>query len=297
MATLTLEVSGTFPPTTCADIANVISLLESAVGRSRFELLDYRTISPPGQALAPANRIAARESKKATQTIAIYGRYGSRSSASAALQSSLANKLRARLDSDGLTVFPMTWKAKNTPSGRPYCEHVLQRRLMSAQGSTSPPKLWATPTVEDRRRGVAPSRPHDKGIPLTQEVGNLKLWPTPRASANENRTQGLPPSHGNGHGIALAGLVTATAQLWPTVTARDWRSAKCNPETRQANPERGAPPLNETAFLATGGRARTESSGYLHPAFPCWLMGYPQTWLEHSPDSATLSSRKSRRNS
>jgi hypothetical protein len=30
---------------------------------------------------------------------------------------------------------------------------------------------WATPTATDHARGVSPPRPHDTGVPLTQQVG------------------------------------------------------------------------------------------------------------------------------
>lgn len=45
--------------------------------------------------------------------------------------------------------------------------------------------------------------------------GAVQMWPTQRASMNENRTTQDAPSHGNGHGRTLAGTASRHA---PTTT-------------------------------------------------------------------------------
>jgi hypothetical protein len=35
---------------------------------------------------------------------------------------------------------------------------------------------WCSPTAQDHSRGVKPPRPHDTGVPLTQQVANLERW-------------------------------------------------------------------------------------------------------------------------
>ena len=56
----------------------------------------------------------------------------------------------------------------------------VKKRLDTGRKSLSPGCLaeqvnlycgWATPTVTDASRGVQPPRPHDTGIPLTQQIG------------------------------------------------------------------------------------------------------------------------------
>ncbi len=44
---------------------------------------------------------------------------------------------------------------------------------------------------------------------------SVRQWATPRSSPNENRTTKIAPSHGNGHGLVLAGQ----AASWPTPDA------------------------------------------------------------------------------
>ena len=74
-----------------------------------------------------------------------------------------------------------------TPSARDYksnqaSESFHQKRLEMTRGKT-PPEVagWASPTSTDANRGVKPPRPHDTGIPLTQQVGLIAGWATPVA--------------------------------------------------------------------------------------------------------------------
>lgn len=84
---------------------------------------------------------------------------------------------------------------------------------------------------------------------------HLGLWPTPRASANENRQKKLTPSQQAGkHGLSLA----AMANLWPTPTA---------------NRRSGLQSHGKNAIL-----------GVLNPRWVEWLMGFPIKWL--SPNYA-----------
>lgn len=50
---------------------------------------------------------------------------------------------------------------------------------------------------------VRPDRPRHS----LEHMARHMLWPTPRASPNELRTLSSAPSHGNGHGLVLAGVV------------------------------------------------------------------------------------------
>ena len=81
----------------------------------------------------------------------------------------------------------------------------------------------------------------------TSLTDQAKMWPTPRASMNENRTTQDAPSHGITHGRTLAGTASHHD---PTTT--------------------------------TGG-----SNGMvLNPAFVAALMGLPDGWLMAEPDTS-----------
>jgi len=71
-----------------------------------------------GRAVVPASPLVVRESLGGGAIRATFGRRGIASSASAALQSFLVNKLKARLPTGGSTLFATIWKETATPAGR-----------------------------------------------------------------------------------------------------------------------------------------------------------------------------------
>ena len=80
------------------------------------------------------------------------GTFGPRSiasSTSAALQLSLANRLRARTALSGSTLYRLTWKDRVTPAQQPICalRASARRTSDSAYGG------WPTPEAEEARRG------------------------------------------------------------------------------------------------------------------------------------------------
>lgn len=110
-------------------------------------------------------------------------------------------------------------------------------------------KLLPTPTASDYK-GPGPldrRAPGDDNLPTRI----ARLWPTPRASANEWRSTRAAPSHGVGHGRVLAGEV-------------------CDAERAEG---RGVPPGSDGA-------------GALNPDWVEWLMGFPVGWTD--PDATDL---------
>src|SRR5579875_1332163 len=88
-------------------------------------------------------------------------------------------------------------------------------------------------------------------------VSYLETWPRAGMMRNGNayRRQPLvPPTREN------------ECSLWPTPTARDWRSGKSSARTRARNSR----PFNEIA--APGGP--------LNPLWVEWLMGFPPGWTD-----------------
>jgi len=116
--------------------------------------------------------------------------------------------------------------------------------------------LWPTPTSLAPAKNGNNEAGNSAGL-VAIRAHALALYPTPRASANENRTTKIPPSQLDGrHGLYLSSVAI------------------------------GMEP--------DGSSATTEKPGALNPAFVCWLMGFLPEWDACAP-TAMQSSRKSRR--
>ena len=161
--------------------------------------------------LAPVSQL--QEKAKGLMTLVTYGLIGNDSSASAALQLSLANKLMTLLDTGGSTLFRQTWRRRITPLGRSYLEHTASALRTSGNDCT----LWPTPMA---------------GSPGTEnynEAGNtdssrrtveLASWPTPDSmsgggeSAERKKELGRMESDG-GDLEAVAHWATPDAETGP----------------------------------------------------------------------------------
>lgn len=111
-ATFEMCVQATLP-----DTPNAISSLASESGPTPSVKPDGPTIGQSGPEAALASLSARQAKEKGLLTSGTYGPVGSISSASAALARSLANRLRAKTDSLGSTLFRLTWKERATPIG------------------------------------------------------------------------------------------------------------------------------------------------------------------------------------
>lgn len=149
--------------------------------------------------------VSARQAKASgLETLVTSGLIGRDSSASAALQSSLASRLVRRLDTAGSTLFKLTWRERTTPLGRRYLERQASALRTSGSGCTS----WVSPAGQDGARGSLPARPHDTGIPLSQQAP-LAAWPTAAAADGERGSSTM--MRGN---LTLKGAATLSA--WPS---------------------------------------------------------------------------------
>jgi hypothetical protein len=110
---------------------------------------------------------------------------------------------------------------------------------------------WVTPTAQDHSRGDKPSRPHDTGQPLSQQVAMVG-WATPivRDARTPKGAARMPGSLGSEPLTVQIGTITDSS---PDATAR-------------AESTTAACPLN--------------------PAMSRWLQGYPATWDAASPNFA-----------
>ena len=173
-------------------------------------------------------------------TLGICGLHGSGSSASADLSQRLVNRLRARLPTAGSMEYRQTWKPKATPSGRSYWAHTASARRTSDNGCGGSPSGWVSPTAQDGARGSLPPRPHDTGIPLSQQVA-LTGWPTPNVpnggrSITHAEMKGSTAYH---HGKKVQVGLEAVAKLagWETPgTRHNHRSERFREGRTQLNP-------------------------------------------------------------
>lgn len=151
----------------------------SADGASLFDSPEFPTPSQSGPALAHASPSHQRASGKDRKTTATCGPTCSGSSASAALQECLENRLRQRLDTVGSMEYSQTWKVKATPAGRLYLAHTASARLTSGSGFIG----WPTPTKGDRIGRM------NSGSQLSLDKAYAGLW---KGTTYWHKNQALP---------------------------------------------------------------------------------------------------------
>ena len=293
MGTSIREIFKPLPPATWPDSSSVTSSPASEDGRSRSSSPAGRQLDLFGQAPALANPSAPPASAKVGTTVAISGRIGRGSSASAALSRSLASRLRARLPMGGSTLFSMTWREWITPAGRHVSRLAASARSISGNGSTS----WPTPdagahnltdsTWEVRRAQSKAKHQNGNGFGLT--LGQAATWATPTSRDHKDGSE-------TPHVPINALLGRQVWSTWATPTRANARHAgsRNTPTSRahagqsvtdQARGDRGTG--------RSGSTAETASVGQLNPAFSRWLMGYPPEW-DACAVTAMPSCRKSR---
>lgn len=254
-------------PTTSKDTPNATSSPESADGRAPFDSRCGQTIDLFGQVAPPVNHSARPANLPGNRMSATFGRIGIGSSLSTDLQRFLESKLRQQLPRDGGMMWQQTWRRRNTPARRQYCQLVPSARHIAVTESG----LWPTPNCQNTR---SPSKtdamlsiqgkPRPNGAKVQARLqDSAAFWPTPRVTTNGghgNPERSLDPTNCR---------LEDTAYLWATPTANDHRRG-----TKPPRPHDTGIPLPQMASSA----ATTGKTDSLNPAFPCWLMGYPKAW-------------------
>lgn len=180
---------------------SVIFSLVSAAGLSRSDLREFRKTRLAGREARLANRLARRESNSDSSTRDTSHLCSSTSSASAALQSSLGNRLRQQLQNRGCAIYRFTWKEKTTPSGLPYSQLVASALRTKENDSSLVRTNWPTPTANDYKgsgetviRKDGKDRTFDRLDYSTEHGLKLTNWPTPRSSDGEKNVRTLEGS-------------------------------------------------------------------------------------------------------
>jgi hypothetical protein len=183
-------------------------------------------------------------------TSGTYGRTSITSSESAALQRSLANRLRRKTDWLGSTLYKLTWKERVTPSGRLIPALRASVRPTSAKGSTGSEKGWKTPRANDFK-------------------GSVNIDTTTRAQGDW-----YLPEEAN-----LAGWVTTTTRDWKDsgadIKPRADGSERFDQLPRQANLAGWPTPTITNHGQGETAEARKAKGFGLNPADAAILAGWP----------------------
>lgn len=290
------------------DLHNVISLPESEGGPLHSSWQAYQQALDSGQDHPLASRLALPVSlSDLTMNDTLHPSF-SGSSESANLNISLANRLQRQLGNTGSILYSLTWKTKDTPARRQYCQRAASvPRTKEIDSSLE--RSWPSPCAQngtvngykDWEKVIA--RKEAGRQQNLQDVVVLAAWPTP--TANDFKGSGKTVIRKDGKDRTFDRLDYATEQglaAWPTPRARDNHTegqGKHSPSLPRMV-EKVAPPgpirITASGQMLTGSDAAMESSGQLNPAHSRWLMGFPPEW-DDCAVTAMPSSRKQQQNS
>lgn len=243
------------------DSDNAISSAASPGGCSPADSPGCPTTPGGGAGRAPVSPTPAPARAGATTTTAISGPHSSPSSASAALRSCLASRLRARFGSGGSMEYRQTWKEKATPAGMPFSAHTASGRPTSDSDSTGglfDLKGWPTAQARDGDGRGAQAERADGARMNLDDYAQLAPWPTPSATDFKGSSR-----EGQRRGQLTEAVRTLAG--WPTPTESMVTEADLA-QAMTAGSSVKRVPYAESALMAgwatpTTNRGRNETSG------------------------------------
>lgn len=200
---------------------------ESGFGPSPCATPGSATILESGQEVARASLSHRQVKQMGLMTSGTCGQLSNISSASADLQLSLENKLRARTQILGSTLYKMTWKPWVTPSGRSRSRLRASVRRTSETDCTG----WPTPTtpsggqVPPQGTSLTGRTPDGKKVQVTlKDVAGAVVsgWPTPSSAlvlAKPNVV--IPKKTAKDPQVGLADVANIVVAGYPTPTRND----------------------------------------------------------------------------
>jgi hypothetical protein len=234
------------------------------------------------------------------------------------LLQSWENRLRERLAMIGSTESALIWRSKDTGHGWSISRLAPWTPPTSGSGSTGSrwPTAQARDGMPPHSpEYIAAKKAEGHGMANLNDYMALTQWTTVSASDSANRrnryAQGGSPLTMQMHQASprvtpssrdwkdTAGMATERpdgrsridqlprqmaavgAATWPTVQAADGSKGNLPPrphDTGVSLPQRIAQTL-PSGQTTTGSDATTEKRGAPNPAFPYWLMGFPDAWI------------------
>lgn len=271
--------------TICEDSRSATSSPELASGPIPCASPDGLTINQSGPAPARASLSAQQAKEMGLLTSGTFGHTSSTSSASADLSMSLANRLQAVTQTHGSTLYKLTWKEWDTPSG--LCR--LRQRASVRRTSERGPTGWPTPVANTN-----PQPETKRGLQHVSGAARLTGWQTPVANDSTGSTHCYSGKNQNGQPkVCLKLPGTALLAGWVTPTTRDWKDTSGMTAQREGKerldqlPRQAytAGPLRLTVFgeMRTGSFVEMGNGVQLNPAHSRWLQGLPKAWDTVSP--------------
>lgn len=291
---------------TCEDIRNATSLPEVDSGPLQQDLLAGLTTENSGPARVRVSRSARPAKGSEPMMQGICGRTFIASSVPPGPLSSWESRLRERLGTVGSTESALIWREKPTPAGQLISR--LAPSTLHTNGTDCIGSRWPTATSEvsgdtmdtheARQTRVVAKHGRRMGTPLNVHMLHAAYSATPTAHERTSMPRQVD------HGQQLANQMVAYS---PTPTVADVMGGR---KSRSGN-RNNEPLLNGLMFAqaatALGGPMPNGSSapstakrGAPNPAFPFWLMGFPDEWTSGAlaaMRSHQFSRRKSSRRS